>query len=49
MADGLADERLACMQEYDTYLAHMYLQTVMEQPESDQQLANNSPGASVSF
>ena len=33
------------MQEYDTYLAQMYLQTLMDQPDSEHQLPTDSSGA----
>ena len=32
------------MQEYDTYLAQMYLQTVIEQTEVEQQMPGHTPG-----
>lgn len=32
------------MQEYDTYLAHMYLQSLLEQPESQKQQHTDSSG-----
>lgn len=43
--DSICSNSNAWMQEYDTYLAQMYLQTLMDQPDSEHQLPTDSSGA----